>query len=192
MAGTRNPKEPKSLTTHDIPPFEKGEEKEAREALSQDSMPDLPDEEDDTDIIINPDDGAAPDDYSDLTISGPQNWIRVRKGMIIQGMLLARYTKRGGRSKGTYFYVIQITRPVRAYRKNETDDEMHAVMVAPGQTVCIDEKKDLEELNQLIQKVERGAKYSVWIRPLEKKPLASGNDFWTFQKLFKCLTPPTR
>ena len=135
---------------------------------------------------------VAPDEkgWENISVSGPQNWHVCRVGNRVQGLLLGRYFRKGNADiKAKYFYQIKVNAPTAVMRKEDIDEPAVERIAEPGEIVCVDERKDLEDLAMLC---DDGGKYAVRLTPSEKVSIGGAHTFWRWEKQKRVLSPPTR
>lgn len=107
---------------------------------------------------------------------GPQNWVKFEEGLVIKGNLIGRFERKNRtNNKIQYFYQIQLTEPLKAWRKPNKEDPAEEVQCEAGETVCIDEKHKLKCLQDII---DDGAKYSVVIHVEDQIDLDNQQTMW--------------
>lgn len=134
-----------------------------------------------------PSNQKPPAGFENVGIRGRQNWFKFAPGKILQGILGGRFQRKTGNRK--FFYLFTLTAPCQAIRKND-DDDVDIVDLQPNDTVCVDEKKALEELEPLCAD---GGKYEIWLKVGQKRNLSGNQTMWEVDGPYKkVLRAPTR
>lgn len=106
---------------------------------------------------------------------GERFFFRKNRGACIQGILLGRYARKD--DADAHYYQIKLTKG----SGDLVDREGESVVKEVGTVVTIDESSALRDLEPLTrEKPEDGKVCEVFIRALEKLPLAGGKSFWRF------------
>lgn len=130
------------------------------------------------------------DNWEDVSISGAQYWHICEAGNAVEGFLLDRRYRKPNKNNpdGKWFYRVKLTKPTLCSHKEDRDSESVRVTVPAGTVVCIDERKDLEDLQPM---TDDGGKYKVRLIPQAKIKLGS-RTFWPWEKKRVVLKPATR
>ncbi len=134
--------------------------------------------------------GSDDEGWEDVSIEGAQNWHVCEPGNVVAGQLLSRNYRRPSKNNpdGKYFYRIRVMSPTKVVRKEEKNEKAIERLAQKNEIVCVDERKDLEDLAMLC---DDGGKYLVRLEPIEKVAIGR-RSFWRFGKRKKVLSPPTR
>lgn len=130
------------------------------------------------------------DGWEDISISGPQKWHICRVGNTVCGKLLGRHFRaRTEKVEAKHFFRIELLEPTAVMVKEDMDEPAIERMAEKGDIVCVDERKDLEDIAMLC---DDGGVYLVRLTPTEKIQLGT-RSFWRWgEKRKKMLKPPTR
>jgi hypothetical protein len=113
-------------------------------------------------------------------------------GAVLHGELVGRFMRRRHTGKGSpFFYQFKVKQACKGTIGSKRKHTQEMVEVQPGELVSIDETETLKDLKEFADKMERGARYEIFLRFLRKRELDNGNSFWEVQKGHKVLQPPT-
>jgi hypothetical protein len=132
---------------------------------------------------------APPAGYEEVSAARGAPWYRPDSGAIVHGFLKGRHTKKDG----SPYYQFELIEPTIAYRKPEGGQrgEREEVTVNKGEFINVDEKSQLEALQDLLRD---GATWLVWLRAKEQIDIGGGKTVWVFdvkKKLAKAAPPVT-
>lgn len=129
-------------------------------------------------VNLPPVDEDMPSDFRSVNARRNAAWFKPEPGLILQGVLLGRYSRVRETEKRSY-YQIQLTKSTQAYTLNDDEKTWDLNYVKKGCIVNIDERSDLQGLVEL---VDNGKINEVWIKAVSKMRIPNSNkSFWQFK-----------
>lgn len=119
-----------------------------------------------------------PEGFHTVNARRDASWWKPEPGMVIQGVLMGRYSRMDEERK-RYYYQMQVTKRCQASVYNENEREWEDGIVDRGGFVNVDERADLQGLMDLCDDKQIN---EVWIKAVEKvKVKGSSRNFWRFE-----------
>lgn len=118
----------------------------------------------------------APEGFVSVTPEREAGWFKAQEGLIVQGELMGRFKMQDKDGTLRYYYQMRMGHSVMASVRSDDGKKFIDGQVPEGALLNIDEKKALEDLEELA--ADSTKRWAIWLMVGAKQSLDGGRTFW--------------